>query len=186
MKKSVDGEYDQSDRQKALRMAIFYGISLILSLLIIVISITFFIIVIYLEGKVSSEFLYIFISIIIVNLVISGFSIRGLMGIYVLFQPERKDQRTIVLSKGSEIHNTATETTATSVNPDYFTDLELEIIDVVKKHGNRMLQSEIAKTINASKASISRALTSLENKGVIVRMRKGVTNEIILIETSFK
>jgi len=49
-----------------------------------------------------------------------------------------------------------------------------------------MLQSEIAKTMNASKASISRAITSLENKGVIVRMRNGVTNEIILTETNFK
>jgi len=46
-----------------------------------------------------------------------------------------------------------------------------------------MLQSKIVTTIEASKASISRTLTSLENKGVVVRMRKGVTNEVILIET---
>ena len=37
-----------------------------------------------------------------------------------------------------------------------------------------MLQSDIVTTINASKASISRTLTALENKGVVVKMRKGV------------
>ncbi|CAC12621.1 hypothetical membrane protein [Thermoplasma acidophilum] len=186
MKKSVDGRFDSAERQKALRMAIFYGISLLLSLLIIVVSITFFIMVIYLEGKVSSQFLYIFISIIIANLAISGLSVRGLMSLYVFLQSERTDQRTIVLSKSPESHGTANDHLASKVNPDYFTDLELEIIDALKGHGNRMLQSEMARSISASKASISRALTSLENKGIIVRMRKGVTNEIILIETGFR
>ena len=74
----------------------------------------------------------------------------------------------------------------TRVNSEYFTNLELEVIELIKTNGNKMLQSKIATTIDASKASISRTLTSLENKGVVVRMGKGVTNEIILTETNFK
>ena len=49
-----------------------------------------------------------------------------------------------------------------------------------------MLQSAIVSQINSSKASVSRTLTALENKGIIVKLRKGVTNEIILDETRFK
>ncbi len=74
----------------------------------------------------------------------------------------------------------------TRVNSEYFTNLELEVIELIKTNGNKMLQSKIATTIDASKASISRTLTSLENKGVVVRMGKGVTNEIIFTETNFK
>jgi len=177
---------DPSERQKILRIAIFYGISLLLSLLIIVISVTFFVMIIYLAGKVSSEFLYIFISVIIANLAISALSIRGLMSLYSSLQSEHADHRTIVFSMNNEGHASAERPAAPNLNPEYFTDLELEIIDALKNHGNRILQSDLAKTINASKASISRAITSLENKGIVVRMRKGVTNEIILVETNFK
>ena len=74
-------------------------------------------------------------------------------------------------------------TSMTRVNSEYFTNLELEVIELIKNNGNKMLQSKIVTPIDASKASISRTLTSLENKGVVVRMRKGVTNEIILNET---
>lgn len=54
------------------------------------------------------------------------------------------------------------------------------------KHNNAMLQSAIVASSDISKASASRAITSLENKGVILKQRKGVTNEIILPETYFK
>ena len=182
----MNNGFDPSERQKILRIAIFYGISLLLSLLIIVISVTFFVMIIYLEGKVSSEFLYIFVSVVIVNFAISALSIRGLMGLYGSFQSEHTDRRTIVFSINNESHASAERPSAPKLNPEYFTDLELEIIDMLKNHGNRILQSDIAKTINASKASISRVITSLESKGVVVRMRKGVTNEIILVETNFK
>ncbi|WP_297027492.1 MarR family transcriptional regulator [Thermoplasma sp.] len=185
MKKGVD-DIDAAKRQRILRTAIFYGISLLLSLLIIVISITLFIMVVYLEDKVSRPFFYIFISIVAVNLAVSILSVRGLIKLYPLFQPETKEVRAVVLPKQGMSPASGVNTSAQEINPEYFTDLELQIIDTIKEHGNRMLQSEIARTINVSKASISRALTSLENKGVIVRLRRGVTNEIVLTETYSK
>ena len=69
---------------------------------------------------------------------------------------------------------------------DLFSETELDIISLLKSNENRMLQSAIVSQINSSKASVSRTLTALENKGIIVKLRKGVTNEIILDETRFK
>jgi hypothetical protein len=173
----------ESGRPQVTRRVIFYGISLLLSLLIVVISITFFVVVVYLEGRVTDDFFYLFTGIVIVNLVISALSVKGLMTLYPLIQPEHTEYKTIVLSKLDGSYPSGNTASAIRINPEHFTDLELEIIDLINKNGNKMLQSDIVTTINASKASISRTLTALENKGVVVKMRKGVTNEIILTET---
>jgi uncharacterized membrane protein len=183
MRRSTDSTFPASGGPQGIRRLIFYGISLLLSLLIIVISITFFVVVVYLEGRVTEDFFYLFTGIIIVNLAISALSVKGLMTLYPILRPKNGEFRTIILSRSDEMRRSGDTTSMTRVNSEYFTDLELEVIELIKNNGNRMLQSRIVTTIDASKASISRTLTSLENKGVVVRMRKGVTNEIILNET---
>jgi uncharacterized membrane protein len=60
------------------------------------------------------------------------------------------------------------------------TVLESEIVDALIKSHGRALQSQLVHSLGTSKATLSRALTALENKGMVVRIRKGVTNEIIL------
>jgi uncharacterized membrane protein len=54
---------------------------------------------------------------------------------------------------------------------------------MLKDNSNRMLQSAIVAATSTSKTTISRTLTSLEENGIIIKIRKGVTNEIILDET---
>ena len=183
MKSSKDSTFPVSGRSQVIRRVMFYSISLLLSLLIIVISVTFFVIVVYLEGRVTEDFFYLFIGVLIINLAISALSIKGMMTLYPMFQPEHTEYRTVFLSKPDEVRPTANSDSMAEMNPEYFTDLELEIIDLLKKNGGKMLQSKIVTTVNVSKASTSRTLAALENKGVIVKVRRGVTNEIILTET---
>ena len=186
MRRNKDSAFPASGGPQGIRRLIFYVISLMLSLLIIVISTTFFVVVVFLESRVTEDFFYLFTGIITVNLVISTLSVKGLMTLYPILQPKNGEFRTIILSRSDEMRQSSDTTSMTRMNSEYFTNLELEVIELIKNNGNKMLQSKIATTIDASKASISRTLTSLENKGVVVKMRKGVTNEIILTETNFK
>lgn len=183
MKRDTESNFPVSERTQIIRRIMFYGISLLLSLLIIVISVTFFVVVVYLERRVTADFFYLFIGILVINLAISTLSIKGLMGLYPLFQPARAGSRTVFHSKPDGGRTSGNRTSMAGINPEYFTDMELEIISLLKNNGNKMLQSKIVTAINASKTSISRTLTSLENKGVVEKLRKGVTNEIILTET---
>ena len=167
------------------RILVIYGVSLILSILIIVISITVFIVIIYIGGSVSGTFFYLFIIIVASNFTIAGFSLRGLTRIYPALILEPRGKR----SAFADV--TIRRTTEQSVEKpelkrEYFTETELEIIDLLKKNGNSMLQSAIAAATAMSKTTISRTLTSLQDKGIIMKIRKGVTNDIILLETNFK
>ncbi len=167
------------------RLLVIYAVSLILSILIIVISITVFIVIIYIRGNVSGTFFYLFIIIVVSNFTIAGFSLRGLTRIYPALIMEQRDKRSVftdVAIRG------ATEQSAEQpeLKREYFTETELEIIDLLKKNGNSMLQSAIAAATAMSKTTVSRTLTSLQDKGIIIKIRKGVTNDIILVETNFK
>lgn len=180
---NVDGGAGRSGYE--FRLLVIYAVSLILSILIIVISITVFIVIIYIRGNVSGTFFYLFIIIVASNFTIAGFSLRGLTRIYPALILEPRDKRsafTDVAIRG------ATEQSAEQpeLKREYFTETELEIIDLLKKNGNSMLQSAIAAATAMSKTTVSRTLTSLQDKGIIIKIRKGVTNDIILVETNFK
>lgn len=180
---NVDGGAGRSGYE--FRLLVIYAVSLILSILIIVISITVFIVIIYIRGNVSGTFFYLFIIIVVSNFTIAGFSLRGLTRIYPALIMEQRDKRSVftdVAIRG------ATEQSAEQpeLKREYFTETELEIIDLLKKNGNSMLQSAIAAATAMSKTTVSRTLTSLQDKGIIIKIRKGVTNDIILVETNFK
>ncbi|MGC8505710.1 MAG: helix-turn-helix transcriptional regulator [Thermoplasmata archaeon] len=167
------------------RLLVIYAVSLILSILIIVISITVFIVIIYIRGTVSVTFFYLFIIIVASNFTIAGFSLRGLTRIYpslIMEQRGRKSAFTDMAIHGS----TEKSAKKPELKREYFTEAELEIIDLLKKNGNSMLQSAIVAATAMSKTTISRTLSALQDRGIIVKIRKGVTNEIILDETNFR
>ena len=87
MRRNTDSAFPASGGPQGIRRLIFYGISLLLSL-IIVISITFFVVVVYLEGRVTENFFYLFTGIIIVNLAISALSVKGLMTLHPILRPK--------------------------------------------------------------------------------------------------
>ncbi len=173
----------RNSRDNNLRSALFYGISLVLSLIIVVVSTTVFVVVVYLEGSVNQSFFILYIAVVATNIIISAFSIRKLMNMVpLLASGSRKPEIYFVPETGSNVKH-EDSSGRNILDEKYFTNAELEIIELLRKNNNRMLQSIIVSSSEASKASISRAISSLENKGIIIKMRKGVTNEIILSET---
>ncbi len=156
--------------------ALLYAVFLILSLLIIVISITVFVVIIYIQGDVSTDLYLLLAGILGVNIFISSFSLRGLSRLYfTMFRGNR------ILLLGKKDDDSKRISKPVEVNERYFSKLEIMIMDILKENGGRILQSKLVEMTSSSKASVSRAITSLENKGLLIRVRKGVTNEIIWI-----
>lgn len=161
-----------------LRVVLFYSISLVLSLIIVIVSSTVFIVVIYLNGSVAATFLSIFLAVMSVNIAILTVSLRKIIKFYSAILPDSANKRLVVTSFNRHLPSPH------PVIPDEkdFTQIEIEIIDLLKRNRNRMLQNLITSSLSMSKATVSRTLTSLENKGSVVRFRKGMTNEVILAE----
>ncbi|GEM_PF-5509526 len=169
----MSGRKTNSNPQMA---ALLYAVFLILSLLIIVISITVFIVIIYIQGDVSTDLYLLLAGILAVNIFISSFSLRGLSRLYfTMFRGNR------ILLPGKKDDDSKRISKPVEVNERYFSKLEIMIMDILKENGGRILQSKLVEMTSSSKASVSRAITSLENKGLLIRVRKGVTNEIIWI-----
>ncbi|MEM3642491.1 MAG: MarR family transcriptional regulator [Thermoplasmatales archaeon] len=57
---------------------------------------------------------------------------------------------------------------------------EKELIEMLVKAGGSMLQRDIARSGDYSKAKVTRILNRLESKGLIVRLRHGSTNKVVL------
>ena len=173
-------------KKSGLHNALFYGISLMLSFVIIVVSTSVFLVVIYLEGRVDESFFFLYLGIMATNLAVSIVSIRQLLALIPVLSLLNKNAKVHYIPEktfGNDISGTATKVYIDEV---YFTEAEKEIIYLLMKNNNRLLQSRLVSSVGASKATISRTISSLENKGAIVKLRKGVTNEIILSETNFR
>ncbi len=160
------------------RMLLFYAVSLLLSLITIVVATTLFIVVIYINKTVSTPFLLLFALVMAINLGILLLSLRGVLKHFYLLY-EGSGRHKIVI--GNQVKTSLTP--RSSSDESYLTQTEAIIIDLIRDNNGRILQNSIPSALKISKASVSRALTSLENKGFIIRIRKGVTNEILLSET---
>jgi len=57
---------------------------------------------------------------------------------------------------------------------------ERKLYDYLLAHGNQSLQAELMELLNTSKVKITRILNRLENKGLIERRRKGLSNIVVL------
>ncbi len=168
------------------RVLIFYALSLFLALVLIIASTTILITVVYIFGHIRPYDFYTFIGIIGANVILSAFSLRGILTSYSRMISSGEKKNTIVVSAVTGKPSTEKVPGREKLTTEFFTEIELEIIDLLLKNNNRLLQSHLVRSMGLSKASISRALTSLENKGMVVKVRKGVTNEIVMPETYFK
>lgn len=68
----------------------------------------------------------------------------------------------------------------------YLDEGEREIVRILIDAGGSMLQRDIARSGNFSKATVTRILDRLESKGVVERLRHGTTNKIVLKKVSVK
>ena len=168
-----------------IRRTAFLLVSLFLSVIISAVVISIFTAVVYLGGIISNIQMILFLLILGVNVAISISSIVGLKRILPELISNIQGKKALVINYG-ERKAPEEVSTGEKIPDDLFSETELDIISLLKSNENRMLQSAIVSQINSSKASVSRTLTALENKGIIVKLRKGVTNEIILDETRFK
>jgi len=68
----------------------------------------------------------------------------------------------------------------------YLDEGEREIVRILIDAGGSMLQRDIARSGNISRATVTRILDRLESKGVVERLRHGTTNKIVLKKVSVK
>ncbi|MGC8644741.1 MAG: helix-turn-helix transcriptional regulator [Thermoplasmata archaeon] len=66
----------------------------------------------------------------------------------------------------------------------YLDEGEREILQILMDAGGSMLQRDIARSGNYSKATVTRILDRLESKGIVERLRHGTTNKIVLKKVS--
>ena len=182
---SLERDVKKINENSIVKSIAFYVISLFLSLIIIMISITIMVTIVLLGYRLLSYDFYLILIIMAINIVILAISLRGIIHIYPMFIAH--DREKIILIPGHESQKNMEKPPGKEIlTTEFFSQTELDIIDLLMKHNNVMLQSAIVASSEISKASASRAIASLENKGVILKQRKGVTNEIILPETYFK
>lgn len=129
-------------------------------------------------------------------LVISS-AIGGMMLAYiltVLFAAERSGVKSnITVEKPVEIpaHDSAVPTHDNPVKDDLklvdavLTALEgdeRELVKQIANHDGEMLQNELVISLNFSKVKVSRMLTNLEKRGLIVKEQYGLTNKVFLAD----
>ncbi|MDA8142841.1 MAG: MarR family transcriptional regulator [Thermoplasmatales archaeon] len=112
-------------------------------------------------------------------------SLRGLIRSYqAVLNSISGPGKTIILGAAAVDHNLGQQGHATPES--YYSPAEREIIDLIRDHGGSILQSSLVSASTLSSATVSRTITALENKGVLLRIRKGVTNELHLVESNFR
>jgi uncharacterized membrane protein len=59
---------------------------------------------------------------------------------------------------------------------------EKKLVKEIADHGGEMLQNELVLSLNFSKAKVSRILTDLEKRGLVVKKQYGLTNKVALAD----
>ncbi len=126
-----------------------------------------------------------------------GSTIGGMMLSYILttlFATGRDEVKdTIPEEKSMEAPATDTDITdivghaknGLQLNEVILTVLEGDEKKLVKEiidHGGEMLQNELVLSLNFSKAKVSRMLTDLEKRGLVVKKQYGLTNKVALAD----
>ncbi|HEY9205384.1 MAG TPA: MarR family transcriptional regulator [Candidatus Methanoperedens sp.] len=125
-----------------------------------------------------------------------GSAIGGMMLSYILsslFSTGRNEiKKMTMLEKPPEIPFPGTDASVSveQVNTDsqlidaVLTALEGDEKKLVKEiadHGGEILQNELVLTLNFSKAKVSRMVSELEKRGLVVKKQYGLTNKIALV-----
>ena len=58
---------------------------------------------------------------------------------------------------------------------------EKKLVKEIADHGGEILQNELVLTLNFSKAKVSRMVSELEKRGLVVKKQYGLTNKIALV-----
>ena len=111
-------------RGDPFKMLLFYAISLILSLIIVIIAVTALIVLISTVGEVSEGLFYLFLIIVSINLSISGLSLRGIIRSYPDFSKSLLRQRAILAPKEIFPGISSGQKQNIVINPEYFSDLK--------------------------------------------------------------
>ena len=123
-------------------------------------------------------------------------AIGGMMLAYILlilFAERSEVKSNIIVKKSVEIpvHDSTVPTHAVPVIDDsrlveaVLTALEgdeRELVKQIANHGGEILQNELVLSLSFSKVKVSRMLTNLEKRGLIIKEQYGLTNKVFLAE----
>jgi len=130
-------------------------------------------------------------------ILVIGSTIAGMMLSYILtmlFATGKSEVENMIMEeKSAEIpaHDTDVGTILEHIKDDsglieaVLTALEGDEKKLVKEiadHGGEMLQNELVLSLNFSKAKVSRMLTDLEKRGLVVKKQYGLTNKVVLAD----
>jgi len=59
--------------------------------------------------------------------------------------------------------------------------MEQTVVDILQKHEGEILQSKLPDMLDSNKVKVTRILDALEQKGVIERVRRGMSNLVKLV-----
>ena len=168
-------------QQPDSRVLVIYAVFLLVSLLVVSVATTALITLVLIEGAIPEADFYIFLGSMGSSLTVAILSLRAVVREYLRAGPRTVRRTTFVLQRPARYLDQNSQ--AAKYDPGMLSDLENGLLNILQRNNGRMLQSKIVQEMGISKVSVSRGLGSLENKGIIVRVRRGVTNEILLDET---
>jgi len=126
-----------------------------------------------------------------------GSTIGGMMLSFILtmlFSTGKSEvKEMITIEKPAEISVTETDTAAAMEHANDGTKLieavltalegdEKKLIKEVADHGGEMLQNDLVLSLKFSKAKVSRMVTDLEKRGLVVKKQYGLTNKVSLAD----
>jgi len=126
-----------------------------------------------------------------------GSAIGGMMLSYILtmlFAAGKSEVKSMIMEeKPVEISIHGTDIVAVTEHVNDSTKLieavitalegdEKKLIKEIAGHGGEMLQNELVLSLNFSKAKVSRMLTDLEKRGLVVKKQYGLTNKVALAD----
>ncbi|KCZ72896.1 hypothetical protein ANME2D_01332 [Candidatus Methanoperedens nitroreducens] len=126
-----------------------------------------------------------------------GSAIGGMMLSYILtmlFAAGKSEVKSMIMEEKpaeSSVHGTDIAAVTEHVNDStklieaVITALEgdeKKLIKEIADHGSEMLQNELVLSLNFSKAKVSRMLTDLEKRGLVVKKQYGLTNKVALAD----
>jgi DNA-binding Lrp family transcriptional regulator len=126
-----------------------------------------------------------------------GSAVGGMMLSYILmmlFATGRNEAKSMIMAeKIAEIPITHMNETATVGHIEDGAQLidavltalegdEKKLVKEIADHGGEMLQNELVLSLDFSKAKVSRMLTDLEKRGLVVKRQYGLTNKVALAD----
>lgn len=125
-----------------------------------------------------------------------GSIIGGMMLSYILttlFAAGKSEVKSMIIEEKPEIPVPSTDIAAIAEHVKEGTQLieavltalegdEKKLVKEIADNGGEILQNELALSLNFSKAKVSRMLTDLEKRGLVIKKQYGLTNKVALAD----